>query len=160
MSWDVTWMEICYRWRLTSGMALKVPGSRFELLRIILLLAGSDISWTLNIPTAVIWVSLFHPVMCKLWVKTTSKFLPTQHLITAVRFLLPSNLTVQHHVCVADMKVVCAFLAVVQKWKLAIMARACSAQTLLHACVRVEASVLRSTDMGKALSLTSPVLSL
>ena len=73
---------------------------------------------------------------------------------------LPSNVTVQHHVCVVDMKVVCAFLAVVQKWKLTIMARARSAQTLLHACVRVDASVLRSTDMCKALSVTSPILSL
>ena len=43
---------------------------------------------------------------------------------------------------------------------LAIMARTRSVQNLDHACVRVDASVLRSTDIGKDLSLTSPILSL
>jgi hypothetical protein len=71
---------------------------------------------------------------------------------------LPSNLTFQNHVCVADIKVICAFFAVVQKLKLAIMTLTRSAQTFHHACVQVDATVLRSTITGKALSLTSPIL--
>lgn len=91
--------------------------------------------------------------------------IPTNSVLNDCRLIstidrLPSNLTVQHHVCVAGIKVLCAFLAVVQKWKVATVARTRSAQTLHHACVRVDASVLRSTDMGKALSLTSRILSL
>jgi len=46
--------------------------------------------------------------------------IPTNSVLNDCRLIstidrLPSNLTVQHHVCVAGIKVLCAFLAVVQK---------------------------------------------
>jgi hypothetical protein len=99
-------------------------------------------------------------IMSKNYIKIPANSLLNNHRMISTTDRLPSNLTLQHLICVADIKVLCAFLAVVQKWKLAIMARTRSAQNLDHACVRVDASVLPSTDMVKALSLTSPILSL
>lgn len=99
-------------------------------------------------------------IMSKNYIKIPTSSVLNNRLMISTSDRLPSNLTVEYHVCVADIKVLCAFFAVLQKWKLAIMVRTRSAQTLDHACVRVDTTVLRSTDTSKALSLTSPILSL
>ena len=99
-------------------------------------------------------------IMSKSYIKIPPNSVLNEGRLISTIDWLPLNLTVQHHVCVAGIKVLCAFLAVVQKWKMATVARTRSSQTLDHSCERVDGSLLRSTDMGKALSLTSPILSL
>lgn len=67
-------------------------------------------------------------VMSKNYLKIPSNsVLHDRHLISTID-RLPSDLTVQHHVCVAGIRVLCAILAVVQKRKLATVARTRNAQ--------------------------------